>query len=784
MKFRQFIMSGTAACALVGFTNLAYAQAEAEAPAPAPALESASIETVVVSARLRAESIQDAPVAVTALGAEQLGKLFVKDMGDLTRLAPNVTIEPVGALNRTAAVLYSRGIGYSGIDQAIDPSVGVSVDGVFYPGNLNMMLQMYDAESIEIDRGPQGTLFGKNTTGGVIQIRTKGPVQDVYSIDAFAKFGNFGRSDFGGVVNIPLTDDLAFRFAAQSQYSDGYVRNTYVDPQGNEPTPKDAWLSGDDIKTYRASLAWTPTDDFNARLTLGYIKNRSDSAGGQNGSSPAGGLGAGYPVPGDFLSLPAYYGKPGWGFPGGTTDTFTVKRNYPNGDTGDSFNGSLNMSYHLPMFDIVSVTGFLRSRNNSFSDFDNTELSFFETTTKKRIKYFQQEVRLASNDDESPLSWVLGLYYSWYHFYHQQVFSPTVAAGYSVEGAAQNDWTLAPFAQVDYKITPDLTVTGGVRFQSETKDILRSPQQLAMPFTTGVTISGKRTWTNMSYHAGVNYRVDDHAMVYGSFSTGTKSGAFNSRAPAGVAPLPFDFFVNPPASPEKARAFEIGAKTDWLDNRLRLNGAAFWNNYSDLQVGLFLDMPGAPQVLANGANERARGFEVELSAIPVDDLTLTASLGYLDARYTEFNTNLGNLNYKPIVCNKVVVDRAKAGPCYLIPVRAPMWTMRYQVDYNFRLPNDMGLITPSLALGIESTHSTDTNNSIMGMQSTYAMVDGSVTYTDPTGHYTVSLWAKNITDKVHLLSAVPSSNYFTQLYFAEPRTFGINLSIHFDKEAK
>lgn len=785
MKLRQLVLGGTAACALVGFAS--YASAQEGAPTEtAPVLELSTIETVVVTARLRSESIQETPVAVTAVGSDQLNKLFVKDMTDLSRMAPSVRIEPVGALNRTAAVLYARGVGYSGIDQAIDPSVGVAVDGVFYPGNLNMLLQMYDADSVEIDRGPQGTLFGKNTTGGVIQIRTKAPVLDLYSIDAYAKFGNFGRADYGAIVNIPLTDELAFRFAAQSQYSDGFVRNVYKDAKGNPPDSRDAWLSGDDIKTYRASLQYEPSDNFRAHFTAGYIKNRSDSPGGQNGSMPATGLGLpGYPTAGDALSGPFFYGRPGWGFPGGTTDTFTIKRNYTNGDTGDTFNASLNMTYNTPYFDVVSVTGFLRGYQNTYSDYDNTEISFFETFTRKKVKYFQQELRLASNDTESRFTWVTGLFFNWYRFYHQQDYTPTVISSTTThEGASQNDWTIAPFAQVDYKILPELTVTAGVRYQSESKDFFRSPQQLALPFTTGATITGKKTWTNLSYHLGANYQLTEHAMLYGSYSTGSKSGAFNSRAPVGTGLLPYDFFVNPPANPEKAKAWEIGAKTDWLDNRLRVNAAAYWNTYSDLQVQYFLDLPGAPQVLANGANSRGRGFELEVSAIPVDDLTLTAAIGYLDSRYTSFKANLGTLNYRPSACNNVTIDFAKHGLCYLVPGFAPQWTMRYQAIYNYRLPNDMGLITPSLILGVESTYYSGSGNAIMSKVPTYANLDGSLTYTHPSGHYAVSLWAKNITDHVRLLSAVPSSNYFTQLYFAEPRTFGINLNIKFDQEAK
>jgi iron complex outermembrane receptor protein len=175
--------------------------------------------------------------------------------------------------------------------------------------------------------------------------------------------------------------------------------------------------------------------------------------------------------------------------------------------------------------------------------------------------------------------------------------------------------------------------------------------------------------------------------------------------------------------------------------------------------------------------------ELEFTALPMDDLTFTGSIGYLDSRYTSFVVNLGNQDFKPIVCNNVTVDRSKHGPCYLVPYRSPLWTMRFTAEYNIHLPDDLGLLTPNIAWGMETSHMTDLNNSMMGFQPAYNTIDGSLNYTDPSGHYTVSLWAKNITSVVHKLAAVPSSNYFTQLYFAEPRTFGIQLNVHFDKQA-
>lgn len=770
--------------------------------AAAPASAQEGIEIVTVTARQRSESIQVTPVAVTAVTEKTLEKLFVKDLTSLSRVAPGFTIEAVGAINRTAAVIYSRGIGYSGIDQAIEPDVGVSVDGTFYPKNQGMLQQMYDATSVEILRGPQGTLFGKNTTAGVIQIKTTDPQPGVYSIEGYLKMGNYGRSDYGAKINIPLTDSLTFRLTAQSAYSDGYVKNTYINPvTGNGPASRDAWLSGDDIKTYRGALRYQPNDNLDVVLKLTYIKDRSDSAGGQNGSSPCGGFGPGFPAAGDALSCALGY--PGFGYgapPPAPQQVYVVQRNYANFDGGDSFFATLNVNYKTQWFNIESNTGFQKMQSLTYSDFDDTGLAYFETYTPKRSRYFQQEVRLLSNDDDARFTWVGGIFYNWYWFSVEQQFqvagSPTFT--YTApnlqtrEAAQQNAWSIAPYFQADFKITDQLTLTGGIRYLNETKKINRNFTAPPTTFKTpATTVQGEHTWDAFIYHANLNYRVTDDAMVYASYSTGYKSGAFNSRAGSGLANgLPIDFFLNPPAEPETVDAIEIGAKTAWFDNRLIANVSAYYNEYKDLQVTYFPQLAGAtglPQVFANKANQVAQGIELEIQAVPMEHLNVSASISYMDSHYTSFVADLGALNYKPTACTasggNANPDHSKSGPCYLRPYRSPQWTGKMTVGYDWMLPRDMGMLTPTVTVGLISTYSTDLNNHPNGFQPTYADVDGSLTYTDPTDRYKVSLWGKNVTNVRRKLSDVPSGP-FTQLYFAEPRTFGVQLDFKLSSEQK
>jgi iron complex outermembrane receptor protein len=413
MRLKNTLLCGVAICIAMPAVS-AYAQTADE--------RHDTIETVTVTARKREESAQKTPVAVTGLNSDLLDKLFVHDLGDLNHQAPNFTIEGVGAIHRNAAVIYSRGVGYGGVDMGQDPAVGVSVNGVFSSRNIGMMSNMNDVDHVEILRGPQGTLFGKNTVGGVINITTKKP-GDEYQLNAMVRGGNLGRIDAFAAVDLPLADDFQVRLSLQSQYSHGAFRNVntnqatlvplFAPYTTNKALP--TWLGGDNIKTGRATFVFTPSTSFDADLVMTYMKDRSPSVGGQNGSTPARIIPAAIPIP---VPANALYGFPffhpgfdyrtaGLAYPAGPNDAYSVYRNFPSGDFQDTFNGSLNMRYHFDGFDLVSVTGFIHDNNLSYSDYDNTELNFFQSTFALHSRQTTEELRLQSTGDDR-LKWQFG----------------------------------------------------------------------------------------------------------------------------------------------------------------------------------------------------------------------------------------------------------------------------------------------------------------------------------------------------------------------------------------
>lgn len=782
MSLRSQLLAGATIIACLG-TSGAAAAAEAAAAKDTRATE---VETLVVTAERRAESVQEAPVSVTAIGSQQLQQAYVHNLADLTKAAPNFTIEAVGATSRSSSVVFSRGIGFSGID-GVEPPVGVSVDGLFYAVNTGALLNLYDVKQVEILQGPQGTLFGRNTTGGVIQLQTNDPTHD-FGVSGTIRAGNYSRLDSNLTANLPISSTLAARISINTQNSDGFFTNLYANPATGQ-RPGDTHTGGDNIRAIRGKLRWTPTDDFTAQFTAWYTRQRQDSPVGQNGSGPNDRLSTrGLPD----LNSPVT-GRPGIGFPGGPTDPFVVHRDTNGLDNLDQTAGVLDLSYHTKYgFDVTSITGYLRYKAHELDDFDASDLNFFTSNIFRHRSQFSQEIRLQSNDTGSKLKWQGGVYYFTTRWQNKQAnilgptfFSQTAATSPTVSqflGAASFDAAGAVFAQADYEIVPRLTLTAGARYTHETKRVTDWPVLANLDPPFGGNLTGAHKWSDVTYHLAARYQFSEDLMAYASYSTGQKAGGFSTTATAQSQMTPY--------APEKAKAWEAGIRSEWLERRLRLNGTAFWNDYSDLQVGAFRPISGGSgqqAFIANAAFERARGVEIQAVAVPVHSLRLTAAIGYLDAYYTSFISAL-SYNFPGHVCNGLTAGAGsppiaqnhadKSSSCFLAPPRTPKWTAKLEGSYDFEL-GDLGRVTPHVAWSYEGSHFTNLTNAPQGFQPAYHIWDADVTYNEPQGHWRLSLYGKNLENKVHLLNANPIAGLFNANYYADPRTYGVELGVKF-----
>jgi iron complex outermembrane receptor protein len=783
MTTRHACLAGAATALALAAGGPVHAQSAEPTPSSRVANE---VETVVVTAERRVESLQDVPVSVTALGAERIEKTFSTNLADFTRAAPNFTIEGVGAVSRSSAVVYSRGIGFSGID-AVEPPVAVSIDGLFYAVNVGTLLNTFDAQRIEVLQGPQGTLFGRNTTGGVIQIVTNDPT-DTLELSGKVRAANYGRFDSNITANLPITDTLAARISVNTQKSDGFFRNLYVDPITNQRLG-DTHTGGLDNRAVRGKLKWTPTEDLSLLFTAFYTKQRQDQATGQNGNGPLDVLySRGLPN----VNSPVA-GRPGIGFPGGPTDPFTINRDTNGADNLDQKAFILDTRYHTPYgFDVTSITGYLKYRSFQVADFDATDLNFFTSVLHSGRSQISQEIRLQSNQSDSPLQWQGGVFFfttRWHNlqtnvigpsfFANTNASTPTVSQNLAAATYARS---VAGFGQADYRVMPNFVLTAGLRYTREKKRITDWPALANLNPPLGTGISNEHSWGDVTYRLAARYEFSDDLMAYVSYSTGNKSGGFSTTATTQSQLDPY--------KPEKAKAWEAGVRSEWFDRRLRLNVTAFNNKYSDLQVGAFRPVQGGTgqqSFIANAAFERAKGVEVQATAVPLPGLQLNASVGYLHARYTSFVSAL-SYNFPGHVCNGLTAGPGSPpieqdhsdpnSPCYLVPPRSPKWTAKLEAQYAWDL-GDIGVLTPHVAWSYEGSHFTNLTNAPQGFQGSYSIWDADLTYEHPSQDWRVSVFAKNITNKTHLLNANPIAGLFNANYYADPKTYGVELAVRF-----
>lgn len=740
----------------------------ADEPTTKKAAEATTVEDVTVTARRVAENLQEAPVAVTAVSAEQLTALHAHDLSDLNHIAPNFNIQGSASLFRNSSIAFARGIGYNNIDGTLDPALGINLDGVPYLRNIGALQNMFDLAGVEILLGPQGTLYGKNTIAGVMNITTQKPKLNDWEAYGWLRVGNLGRRDAEVVANIPLSDTLAARIAYQSQSADGPYSNAYVNPVTK--TPNGIAVGGDDTKTLRASLRWVPSDTFDATVVGTVLRNRSQSVGGTNASPPAG-----------LVSL--FLGHPGFGYPGGPTDPYVVERTWPTGDYFDLDSVTLEARYHGKGFDIISVSNYMHDRTPlNYDDF--TYSGLLNNYAIVGHEQYSEELRAQSTTD-GPLKWVAGAYYDHGYYDYWQSFSNFIPKLLGAPGpTVSNQWifqwahSLSGFGQVDYSVTDKLQLTAGVRVLSEEKKATNYASFVG-PTTRDLSkwpaaniIHGDKTWNATTYKVGAKYQFTRDLMAYVSYSTGFHSGGFNSAAQAGATVDPrVTAATLGPWAPEEAKSFETGLRSEWFEHRLQVNLTGFWTTYSNLQsFATFVVDPttGLNAVgPANSGKERARGVELQAQAVPIAGLHLGASVGYLDAEYTSFKTfNAG----APFDCVKQGCK----------PVRSPDWTVHLNGSYDVR--TEVGTFTPRVEYSYTSSFYTDTFNTPFGRVGAYGTVDAAVDFEDPTGRWGASLWAKNLADKRYAVGSFFSAPLgAATYYFADPRAYGIELHISLER---
>ena len=744
--------------------------------AGAPALaqdEQLVIDEVTVTARQIQENLQDVPVAVTAMTEEQITAVFGNDLRDLGKYAPNVQIGVVPGFN--AAAIAIRGVSTGDIPSTFDPAVTISVDG-FYLGHYQAsLLDIFEIEQVEILRGPQGTLFGKNTIGGVVNVTTKRPSGEL-GFDSKVRVGNEGRLDVMAAADFPIVDEkLSGRIAVQSFNFDGYYTNTI---NGDD-------AGGQDLLAGRAKLLFTPNENFDALLSIEWSEDESDTPMVLNTSTaldPNGFYGSDGFYNGFGLGLPSYPGR-GTGGPANVplgdpfeTGLVPIDQHTPGlaarkdtrGHWEDILGVYLNMDIDFGGGTLTSITGFRSVDSDYYNDYVGEDVPIYSTIRSVYRDTFSQELRYAQSASER-FNYVAGVYYQDNSLDYEN--NTGLGAGHPFSGVlwpatgllqdgdgGQDTKAYAVFAEGNLNITDATRITLGARWSDEEKDFNLRP--------IGATdrVNESNSWSDVTYRAGLDHKFGDNVMGYVTYSTGFKSGGFNEQATSlATAALSFD--------EEQADSIEVGLKSDLADGRLRLNLAAFYVKYEDLQLDSVIPVPGSTigqeSVITNAGESTSQGLEAELLWLVSEAFTLQGTLGYLDAEYDEFNCDLDR---DPSNGNE---------DCSVLEVkRTPELTGSAGATYTFGLGS-----WGSASANLNATHTDEFFNDIFNSEGSkhesVTLLNASLSLYNESDSLRVSLYGRNLTDEEYQTSGLGVANLWTFSTYGNPMSYGLEVELRF-----
>lgn len=715
------LASGASAIAL----SMAGSPASAQTTQPVAAEQESQLDDIIVTSRKRAagEVLQETPVAATAFGAQQLEEAGVEDLTDVGRLAPSVTFQP--SSQRGVQNFAIRGMGVSGTTPSDEPAVGVFQDGVYWGSNYGALNDLFDMESVEILRGPQGTLFGRNVTGGAVNVRSGRP-SFTPSGEFTAGAGSHGMMEASGVVTGPLIGDkLAGRMAVLARTLDGYFTRTQT---GDDYGTSDSFV-------IRPSLTFTPTDTFEITGLFEFYSDVGDPTV-VRGIAPC-------TIPACAPSLPT---REGYVTP---RDFYSVSPNEPGSSDVEVRLSVVEANWEIFGGVLTSVTGWRDVSTRVLTDFDGTPSAGFLQQIAQDQDQFSTELRFAA-EMNSFLSYTIGLYYFDQNFdFRERRSLNNNATNIATRSNLAND-SFAVFADADFNLTDRLTVTAGVRYTEETKTARAAPfGRCSLDFITCTFSSEFDTSDeNVSPRISVSYDIADNQLVYASATRGFRSGGFSLRGTVLIEPY----------QAEEVTAYELGYKGDLLNNRLRFNAAVYNNTYENLQrtvLGVSATQ-GVIQAVFNAAEATVQGVELETTVIVTDEFEINASYGYTDAQYDSF---LGVAN-----------------PGQRKFVRIPESTFAITGRYERTLANGGNIVARASAQYTGEYFYDDPN---LLRQEAYTLIDANIAYTTPSGAWTATLWGKNLTEEEYSPWGSTLGALGENRFPAPPRTFGVRLQARF-----
>ncbi len=757
------IIIGTGSTLAIGWATSVKAQTASTASTSAQDGQASSkpdgsrVDDIVVTARRRSESLQNVPIAVSAYNAARLDELQAKDLSGIQYSTPNLYLDQGDASN---AVIYIRGVGQNDSLAFADPSVGVYVDDVFVARTQAAFLDLFDVERVEVLRGPQGTLYGRNTIGGAIKFVSKRPPKQ---LDGYleAGYGNFNTVSLKGRVGGPIAGDvlrgnIAFAFDRR----DGYNFNSFTGRHDG------------DVRRYsgRASLLFAPNDRLEFLLTGDVKIDRPNTSRSPVRQTP--------------ITVATASGLTT--FPAGTSP-YVVDTNANGLSDQEGYGGSLTANFLASdSITLSSITAYRRFNFDLNLDTDGSRAAVLDILLRQRESQFSQELRL-NFDNHVGTTFTGGLYYfhdrddtfSGFDDRAATIFGfPVTAFGFPPSALAdtlQITDSYAAFADATYAITSTLTIEAGLRYTSERRSsrrdfenyfgptvsvITNEPPFMAGAGVLGPPISGKVNFGAWTPKATLSFKPTNNLLLYATVARGFKAGGFDGRASTNFGFTPF--------RPEFVWSYEGGAKTSWLGGRLIANAAIFYNDYTDIQVTSF----GADPVtgvfvsrFTNAAKARTYGAELELLAQPTRQLSLEGSVGYLNARYNTFNILVGGVVTD--VSNRALVN-------------SPRWNLSLGASYKVPLG---GGLTGTLHVdgAYRSRVATEITDSPLLAQSGYALLNGFVEVGTVDGTWQLRAGVKNLTNRAVRTQGFNLADFpgVQVNFFGAPRSYDLRLSYRF-----
>ena len=741
--------------------------APARADDPAPAARSNQVEEITVTAQKRSQNVQDVPISVSALNGETLKDLGIKSSDEIAEFMSNLQIAlPSGKGNQP--LISIRGVGLSDFNTNNAGPNGVYVDEVYMSSPTSQTFQTFDLDRVEVLKGPQGTLYGRNTTGGAINYISAQPTDEPFA-SVHSSYGSFNTWETDGVISGPITDQIKGRLAFEHNQSDGYMENLQNGKSENGANDYAARGIIEAKVTSDLTLTW------NLHAGLSDTRPTEYRQVGTM-SSPLVQCANSAILAGQCTDLYGYKAPSGF---------YQGNYNRDSDNRAQSYGTSLRADYVLGGVTLTSITAFEDTRNYHPEDSDAEPKSLLEIDYDVKSKDFTQEFRAAGGGET--YHWLGGVYYLNEDLNQNQtsdalldldsVYFPGIGNGNALVGSGistQRTAAYAGYGQTDFQLLDRLRLTLGGRYTYEHKafdtiGLLSTETNGAFPAQSPL-YNAQENLSNSkaSWRAALDYKLTEQVMTYASISTGFKSGGFNGGF----------LDTNPanalrqlePIKPETVTAYEVGFKSDLFDKRLRFNGAAFYYDYSNMQVFNLIPAQAAGalpvQVLDNAPTATVEGIELEAETKPFRDFTTQLNLGLLNTQMGTFISGQGTSDVENFTGHRLPL--------------APKFNAEAIAAYTIDMPND-DLVKAETSLSYRSKQFFDVRNDPLLTQAGYWLLNARVAYMTDDGHWEFAAFGKNLTGTKYLNYAVNLSSPFGLLeeVVGPPRSGGIEVTYRY-----